>query len=348
MIAPDIPPTPDAEPTLLTFCIPTYNRSASVHQLVTTILSRPDRDIEVVVLDNGSTDDTLEVLGRIADRRLKVRSNGQNRGALFNMVNVFSHGNGKYLVYSTDQDQTDAAMIPDFKDFLASHPEVSCGYCTFDAPDGKSNEIFAKGFDCVNAIAYKGRHPTGYFFKNTDLKNIHLVERFSDFEVVDLFPLEFAFGEVGLMGAGAIYHRPLFSPNTGSEVVTHKSATTNGKSKTAFFAPAARLKLAISYSRHIEQLAIPTSEKSMLTAQVFMTELRAATVGFRAVMRNDELCVHYRMQPRNVSPLELTGIAASFCANYFNRQFSRRMAKVIPFATGMFKVAGRKIRARVA
>lgn len=346
MTATNIPKTPDTDPVLLTFCIPTYNRSTSVHRLVTTILSRPDRDIEVVVLDNGSTDDTLEALGRIADRRLKVHANGQNRGALYNMVNVFSHGSGTFLVYSTDQDRTDAALIPDFKSFLASHPEVSCGYCSFDTSGGRSNEVFARGFDCVNAIAYKGRHPTGYFFRNDHLKSIRLVERFSDFDVVDLFPLEFAFGEVGLMGAGAIYHKPLFSPNTGSEVVSHKSATTNGKLKTAFFAPAARLKLAISYSRHIEQLALSASEKSILKAQVFIAELRAATVGFRAVMRNEKLCVHYRMEPRSISLLEMSRIAISFCAGYLRKQFSLRNVKFILFAAGVFKVARRKIRAR--
>jgi len=348
MATTDNSPTPDAEPVLLTFCIPTYNRSTSVHRLVSTILSRPDRDIEVVVLDNGSTDDTMEVLGHLADRRLKVRTNGQNRGALFNMVNVLGHGSGRFVVYSTDQDRTDAALIPDFKSFLASHPEVSCGYCSFDAPDCKPNEIFVRGFDCVNAIAYKGRHPTGYFFRNEHLQSIRLAERFSDFEVVDLFPLEFAFAEVGLMGAGAIYHRPLFSPNTGSEVATHKSATTNGQSRTAFFAPAARLKLALSYSRHIEQLELTASAKSMLTAQVFMVELRTATLGFRAVMGNEKLCMHYRMEPRNISPLEMTRIGASFCAGYFRQQFSRRIAKLIPFLAGVCRVAGRKILARVA
>jgi hypothetical protein len=333
---------------LITFCIPTYNRSAAVERLVTSILSCPDSDIEVAVLDNGSTDDTLGVLGRISDRRLRVRGNGENRGALFNMVNVFGLGTGKYLVYSTDQDSINPALIPDFKAFLVRHPGVSCGYCALNSAPGKPDSILAKGFECVYAIAYKGHHPTGYFFRNADLTAVRLAERFSDSEVVGLFPLEFAFGEIGVLGAGAIYRKALFTPNVGPEVVSHKSSTTDGASRTAFFGPSARLKVAIAYSRHIEQLQLSGLQKSILAAQVFMIGLRAATLGFRAIMRDERLCAHYRMQPRNVSQMEMLRIAASFCSGYFKSQFSHRIASVIPFAASLLIVTFKRLRIRVA
>ncbi len=338
MIATDPTRTPEIDAVLLTFCVPTYNRSASVHRLVTTILSHPDRDIDIVVLDNGSTDDTLQVLGQVDDPRLTVLSNGQNKGALFNMVNVLNHGRGEYVVYSTDQDGTDPGLIPDFKRFLASYRNVSCGYCSFDSPPGTPNQFFARGVECVGAIAYKGRHPTGYFFRNEHLKAIRLTERFSDFDVVDLFPLEFAFAELGLMGDGAIYHPRLFTPNTGSDVVARKSATTNGASRSAFFAPAARLKLAVSYSRHIDQLTLSAQDKSTLTARVFINELRTATSGFKAVMNNEKLCTHYGMQRRSVSRAEFVGIAAVFCTGFLRRLFSHRVTRILPFASSLFKV----------
>ena len=49
----------------LSFCIPTYNRASSVCRLVADILSCRDSGIEVVVLDNGSTDDSLSLLQAI-------------------------------------------------------------------------------------------------------------------------------------------------------------------------------------------------------------------------------------------------------------------------------------------
>ena len=113
--------------------------------------------------------------------------------------------------------------------------------------------------------------------------------------MVDLFQLEFAFAEIGLARDCAIFHGHLFTPNTGSDVVMHKSSTTVGTSLKALFAPVVRLKLTISYSAHIDSLSLSESEKSSLIALVFIRELVASTLGYRAVMGNDKLCIHYGM-----------------------------------------------------
>jgi glycosyltransferase involved in cell wall biosynthesis len=296
----------------LSFCIPTYNRAQTVHRLVTGILSCEARDIEVVVLDNGSTDATLEILRTIKDERLQVYSNGENKGALFNMVNVLDKGCGNFLVYSTDQDHVDNTKIIEFKTFLAQHPDLAGGFCTFNSTDEAGYEILPKGYQAIARIAYQGRHPTGYFFNNKLLKSIRLVERFSDYDFVDLFPLEFAFAELCLMGNGAIYHRPIFTPETGAMVVKHKSATTNGKSKKAFFSPEARLKLAINYTRHIRTLQLASREKYLLMIDTFIHELVAATVGYKSILGNRDLCIHYGMECRNIRTKELFLIGLNF------------------------------------
>ena len=115
----------------LSFCIPTYNRCKVVTQLVKDILNYQTCDIEVIVLDNGSTDATLQLLSEIVDNRLSVYSNGTNKGALFNMINVLDRGTGKYLVYCTDQDHVVPEQIVQFKNFLMANPDIYCGFCEF-------------------------------------------------------------------------------------------------------------------------------------------------------------------------------------------------------------------------
>jgi glycosyltransferase involved in cell wall biosynthesis len=82
-----------------------------VTALVANLLSLPDNDIQVVVLDNNSTDGTFEALSKINDPRFIYASNPVNRGALFNMVNVFSYATGEYVIYSTDQDSTNVDQL---------------------------------------------------------------------------------------------------------------------------------------------------------------------------------------------------------------------------------------------
>jgi glycosyltransferase involved in cell wall biosynthesis len=54
---------------LLSVCIPTYNRAGYLHECLSSIETRGlDNLVEVVVSDNASTDDTLDVLKEFANR----------------------------------------------------------------------------------------------------------------------------------------------------------------------------------------------------------------------------------------------------------------------------------------
>jgi glycosyltransferase involved in cell wall biosynthesis len=64
---------------VVTVIIPTYNRSAVVTQAIDSVLSQTYRDYEIVVVDDGSTDDTPETLTKYAG---SIRYHRQdNRGA---------------------------------------------------------------------------------------------------------------------------------------------------------------------------------------------------------------------------------------------------------------------------
>lgn len=300
----------------LSFCIPTYNRARIVHALVMEILLCRDPSIEVVVLDNGSTDDTLNILRAIKDERLVIYSNGENKGGLYNVVNVINKAKGEYIVFSTDKDHTKSDEIARFKAFLLRNPGVASGYCMFDSEFEIEYEIFQQGYQSVKNIAYKGRHPTGYFFNNAMLKSIRHVERFSDFDVVGMFPFEFIHAELCLMGRGAIYHVPMFALETESMAAKHKSYNAGGKSKEAFFSPEERLKLAISYTRHINTLQLAPQERKLLTVDVFLQQLVAATLWYRSMLKNNDICSHYYMERRDLKAKELLSIGLNFYKKY--------------------------------
>jgi glycosyltransferase involved in cell wall biosynthesis len=301
----------------LSFCIPTYNNSNSLFRLVNDILSFDSLQIEVVVLNNGSSDNTLEILHNINDDRLSIFDNGINKGALFNMVNVLDKGEGEYLVYITDHDHVDSKKINQFIKFFIENPNISFGYCDYKQSETRSYKIFHKGYEALSNLAYITRHPTGYFFKRKFWKDIKSVERFSDYNFVDLFPLEFVFADLSLLGDGAIYSDNIFSPETGIRVVEHKSATTKGNSKTAFFTPECRLKLALSFRKHIQTLKITTSQKNNLILDSFYRELNYSVFNYRYILNNEKLCIHYHMDRREIGKFEMIGIAIRFIKKYY-------------------------------
>ncbi|MGH9628406.1 MAG: glycosyltransferase [Bryobacteraceae bacterium] len=59
---------------LISVVIPVYNGSATIRETVESVLSQTHRNLELIVIDDGSTDDTSDVLASIADPRVHVFS----------------------------------------------------------------------------------------------------------------------------------------------------------------------------------------------------------------------------------------------------------------------------------
>ncbi|MEH3121790.1 MAG: glycosyltransferase family 2 protein [Sphingomonas phyllosphaerae] len=97
-------PAPSAHP-VLSICIPTYQRSSKLAVLLNSIICQDDPRLEVVISDNGSSDDTAEMVhGFSFLRPLKWHQWEKNVGFDCNLMKVVSLAGGDYcwLVGSDD------------------------------------------------------------------------------------------------------------------------------------------------------------------------------------------------------------------------------------------------------
>ena len=62
-----------------TVIIPTFNRAEFIKRAVDSVLMQAFKDYEIIVVDDGSTDETLEILRDIKDKRIKIVAQS-NRG----------------------------------------------------------------------------------------------------------------------------------------------------------------------------------------------------------------------------------------------------------------------------
>ena len=303
----------------LSFCIPTYNRAEGVRQLVAEILKCNDPKIEVVVLDNGSTDETMRVLGAIHDERLFIYSNGENKGVLYNILHVLTKARGRFSLFSLDKDSIDPVEIGGFKSFLMQHPGLACGYCEYHSESQAEFELFSRGFPAVKEIGYKAHHPSGYFFNNELLKSAEITSRFADFDFVGHFPFDFIFAELCMQGDGAIYHKPLVTPHTAKMAANKKSFESSGMAHDAYFMPQGRLNTAVNFTQHINTLGLAPREKESLAVDRFIQGLLGSTLAYRAMMMNDDWCTHYHMQSRRVGWREMISNGLNFYKQFIKR-----------------------------
>ena len=88
---------PDAPPPRLSVCLPTYNGEAYVVEAVRSVLEQSYTDFELVVVDDGSSDRTLELLQAFDDLRLRIYQNPQRRGIPGNWNVAVGLARGEYV-----------------------------------------------------------------------------------------------------------------------------------------------------------------------------------------------------------------------------------------------------------
>ena len=83
-------------------CIATYNGERYIEAQLRSILAQIEEDDEVVVSDDGSTDSTLEIIGSIGDKRIRV-CHCEAHYFRDNFANALRHAKGE-LIFLSDQD----------------------------------------------------------------------------------------------------------------------------------------------------------------------------------------------------------------------------------------------------
>lgn len=114
---------------ILSICIASYNKSELTNGLVTSILTCSNPELKVVVVDNASSDDTVEQLNSIKDERLCVVKNEENLGGSRNLVKSLYTGKGKYCLYTNDRDIVFPEKLDGFIKFLKDNPTIGGGHC---------------------------------------------------------------------------------------------------------------------------------------------------------------------------------------------------------------------------
>jgi glycosyltransferase involved in cell wall biosynthesis len=110
------------EPGLVSVIIPTYNRAYIVGHAVDSVLAQTYSNIEIIIVDDGSTDDTRSVIAKYDSR---VRYAHQNNGGVPAARNHgFSLARGEFIALLDSDDAWHPNKLELQIAFMRKHPEV--------------------------------------------------------------------------------------------------------------------------------------------------------------------------------------------------------------------------------
>lgn len=83
---------------LVSVVVPFYNNETTLLDTIKSVFGQTYKNWELILLNDGSKDKSLEIANSITDKRVKVVSDGNNRGLVYRLNQSPSLVNGEYIV----------------------------------------------------------------------------------------------------------------------------------------------------------------------------------------------------------------------------------------------------------
>jgi len=172
----------------ITICIPAYNREKYIFGAIRSALIQQDDSFDILIVDDGSTDSTADVVSSIKDPRLRfIQKTHTNAPDTRNIC--IQKAKGDFILWLDSDDILDPNLLPRFRALLKAYPDVDICYGdiepfgdvrTFQQKNVTYGDYYHKNQELLSGMVYGNKIPNpGTFIR----KNL--------FDKVGLYNTEF-------------------------------------------------------------------------------------------------------------------------------------------------------------
>lgn len=264
---------------ILSVCIPTYNRSKLVNACVEKLLECTDPRLEIVVSDDVSPDNTVELLKSFKDDRLHIYRNDINCGASYNSHLTFMRAKGKYMLLISDEDDLIISEVERLIEFLDKNDDISVylasGYR--GAGDVKQFEDaeFSSGFDALMALGFNTRYMTGVILNSALYhKYIGEVSYEEAPNVFNVYSFMYAMSILFFYGKTIVSSKMLYNQTRYAETTTNNNL--KNCPKTFYFEPDGRAGQIHCWARAVKNMILSRNEVLMVMIKILFDTMKVA------------------------------------------------------------------------
>jgi glycosyltransferase involved in cell wall biosynthesis len=167
--------------TKVSICIPLYNHKNFIGRCIDSVLNQTYQNIEIIVSDDNSSDNGIDLVENIKDSRIKIIKNKINLGPSVNINKAVENAVGDYIIVLASDDMLYSDAIDKYLQKISESPEALLYFGWFQTVNQNDVEI-----DSYNMVV-------GNKLRDSEL---YLEELFS--------------GGNFLMGSGVLYKKNFF------------------------------------------------------------------------------------------------------------------------------------------
>lgn len=126
---------------LVSVVIPAYNREKTISRALNSVLEQTYSNIEVIVVDDGSTDSTAKIVSNYADGRVRLICLSSNQGANKARNTGISEAKGEYIAFQDSDDEWLADKLEKQLAYMlkTATKAAYCPYILYD--EGKTSVV---------------------------------------------------------------------------------------------------------------------------------------------------------------------------------------------------------------
>ena len=115
---------------MVSVIIPTYNRAGMVKEAIESVLKQTYQDFEIIVVDDGSTDHTREVVESFSHDKIRYLYQENQRQAVARNYGI-REARGKYIAFLDSDDEWVCEKISVQVDILNTYSQIEVLFCDF-------------------------------------------------------------------------------------------------------------------------------------------------------------------------------------------------------------------------
>jgi len=113
---------------VLSVVMPVYNGERYLKEAIDSVLNQTFRDFELLIINDGSSDRSMDIVVSYTDERIRILDNGQNRGIPYTRNRGLKEARGAYLAWCDCDDLLHPTRFEKQVDFMERHPGFgACG-----------------------------------------------------------------------------------------------------------------------------------------------------------------------------------------------------------------------------
>lgn len=138
---------------LVTVFMPVFNCEKYIKESLESIINQTYANLEILIIDDGSTDNTLDIINSYNDKRLRILKNGENRGIPYTRNRGLKESKGKYMAVMDADDIAYLNRIEKQVIYMEENQDIDVLGSYFNIFGGRFNKSYKPQFTSPEEIS---------------------------------------------------------------------------------------------------------------------------------------------------------------------------------------------------